>query len=217
MSDRAGKTPRGRDADSRLVLGIIILLIGVGLLAERVFHGLAEGGVVLLVGIVFLVLWLLRGRYAQLVLGCLLTAAGAGGLIAHSLDTGHAGSISLGCGFIAIYLLDLVRTRSAHWWPLLPGAVLVAGGVLAETSVLRQYFWPAALVIVGVAILGGEWRRRGPGGGHPGSWRGRGGSGGGSGSGPAGSRPGGPETPEVVEGTVVAEDEAPVGAGGDQK
>ena len=151
----------GWPCDLRLVLGIVILLIGIALLAERVFHGLAEGGVVLAVGIVFLVLWLLRGRYGQLVVGCLATAVGVGGVIDRSLTPAHAGSISLGCGFIAIYLLEEARTRRAHWWPLLPGVVLVAGGLLAEASVLRRYFWPVALVIVGLAIVSGEWRHRG--------------------------------------------------------
>lgn len=202
----------GRD-DGRLIVGIVILLIGIALLAERVFHGLAEGGVVLAVGIVFLVLWLLRGRYGQLVVGCLATAVGVGGVIDRSLNTGHAGSISLGCGFIAIYLLEEARTRRAHWWPLLPGVVLVAGGLLAEASVLRRYFWPVALVIVGLAIVSGEWRHRGSRGDRPGWW----GRGAGGGAGGPGGGPGGPETPDVVEGTVVAEDDVTVGAGGEKK
>lgn len=136
---------------------------------------------------------------------------------------------------MAIYVLDLLRNRSGHWWPLVPGAALIVGGALAETSVLREFFWPVALVIVGLLILSGEWRRRGPGDG-PGRGRSRGagrgpfgGAGGrfgpggpfGSAGGPFGG-PGGPTDAqggaEVVEGKVVGEDTiASPAAGGDQR
>ncbi len=231
---RAGLKARLREArgaaDSRLVLGVVLVAIGVALIATRLFHGLAEGGAVLIVGVVLLALWAVNDRYGHLVLGCILSSLGVGGVIAGHVGSGHAGSIALGGGFVAIYVLDLLRNRSGHWWPLVPGAALIVGGALAETSVLREFFWPVALVIVGLLILSGEWRRRGPGDG-PRRGRGRGagrgpfgGAGGRFGSGGPFGSPGGPaDVPggsvEVVEGKVVAEDDAtpPAAAGGDPR
>jgi hypothetical protein len=191
-------------AGTRFVLGVVLIAIGITLIATRLFHGLAEGSVVLVIGAVLLAVWAMSDRYGHLVLGSILVSVGLGGIIAGDVGNGHAGSIALGGGFLAIYVLDRLRHRTAHWWPLLPGVALVLGGALAETSVLRQYFWPVALVIVGLLIVSGEWRGRTARG-----WSRREGPGrrGDPFGGPGGASATGAGAPEVVEGKVVAEDE----------
>lgn len=148
------------EADSRLLIGIVIVAVGVALLLMRVFPALNEGGAVLVIGVAFLVAWSIRGAYALLVAGCVLSSIGVGGIIAGHVDFSHAQAISLGVGFCAIYILDLMRTHSSPWWPLVPGAILVVSGVFANSHVLREFFWPAALIVVGLLIVNGGLHER---------------------------------------------------------
>lgn len=132
LRDERGAAGRG------FVLGAALIAVGLALLATSLFRGLAEGGAVLVIGIVLLAVWAFSDRYAHLVLGSVLTAIGIGGVVAGDVGGSHAGSIALGVGFTAIWALDLLRHRRAHWWPLVLGVVLILGGLLAETSELRR-------------------------------------------------------------------------------
>jgi hypothetical protein len=213
LRDERGAAGRG------FVLGVALIAVGLALLATSLFRGLAEGGAVLVIGIVLLAVWAFSDRYAHLVLGSVLTAIGIGGVVAGDVGGSHAGSIALGVGFAAIWALDLLRHRRAHWWLLVLGVTLILGGLLAETSELRRYFWPVALVIVGLLIVSGDWCRRRPRGGSGGglfsSYHGPGGPfpGGGPGAagwpfgGASGPQAGAAGDPDVVEGKVVDEDE----------
>jgi len=73
-------------------------------------------------------------------------------------------SIGLGLGFVAIFVVQLVVARASHWWPLIPGGILVLVG-LAETvpqaQAVLEKGWPVILIVIGLAILGGQfWRTR---------------------------------------------------------
>jgi CHASE2 domain-containing sensor protein len=71
--------------------------------------------------------------------------------------------LCLAASFLAIFLLGLLLGTSKHWWPLVPGLVLlVAGGAqyasrldffpsAVETAV--RTWWPAALVLAGAFLL----------------------------------------------------------------
>lgn len=63
----------------------------------------------------------------------------------------------LGCGFLAIAVVDRLVSASGGvwWWPLIPGGVLVVTGASSLTGVpnLERYLVPAALIIIGAALL----------------------------------------------------------------
>ena len=95
------------------------------------------------------------GKHIDMVLG-----AEARGFI-----LGAAVAYGLGAGFVAIYLLDLLRQRRrSSWWPLVPGAVLVAVGLLQNTTgwgSLGDLGWPLLLIVAGVIVVGVALARRG--------------------------------------------------------
>ena len=75
--------------------------------------------------------------------------------------TGDIEALGLGVGFLLIYAIDSMYRGSSHWWPLIPGGVLVVAGTssVVDADVVKL-LWPALFVIVGVAMLVGVNRRR---------------------------------------------------------
>jgi Na+/H+ antiporter NhaB len=63
-------------------------------------------------------------------------------------------------GFIAIFVLQLIVARQSHWWPLIPGGLLVLVGIaegISQAQVLIEKGWPLILVLVGLLILAGQF------------------------------------------------------------
>jgi Na+/H+ antiporter NhaD/arsenite permease-like protein len=81
------------------------------------------------------------------------------------LGTAVAVPIGLGLGFIAIFVIQLIVARQSHWWPLIPGGILVLVGVaegFPQAHTLIEKGWPLILVLIGLAILAGQfWPARG--------------------------------------------------------
>ena len=65
--------------------------------------------------------------------------------------------LGLGSGFIAIFVIALIYQRQSHWWPLIPGTVLLLVGSPRAEWVFDFVFsnWPLILVFVGLMILMG--------------------------------------------------------------
>jgi hypothetical protein len=156
----------GARRQSRVVtLGAILVVIGAALLAYRFSDTLAAGGVTLVIGLIFLTAWAFTGRFGLLVPGGVLGGLAFGMIVR---DAGLAGSpvaLGLGLGFVAIYVLDGLR-RSAwpHWWPLVPGGVLILVAALQATSgwdALGAFAWPLVLIATGLTVLAVARSRRG--------------------------------------------------------
>jgi hypothetical protein len=147
-----------------LALGSALVVIGAVLLAGRYSDALAAGGPALWLGLGFLVWWAFRGTYGLLLPASVLTGLGLGSTLGEIGFYGNAVALGLGAGFLAIYALDALRHHgSSSWWPLIPGIVLVAVGLLQHTSgwdALSRLGWPLFLIIVGLIIVGGALSRR---------------------------------------------------------
>jgi len=75
----------------------------------------------------------------------------------------EAWPLGLGFGFIAVYLIPLVYERRSHWWPLIPGGVLLINAFSSFQKFVNVVFdnWPLALVVVGIIVLLGAFRGQG--------------------------------------------------------
>ncbi len=159
-----------RRSDTSGVAGLI--LIAAGALA-LLGHYVPDAGqyIVLAIGLVLLVLFVVNREYGALIPGCILTGIGVGIPLA-AANPGELGGalvlISLGCGFIAIWLLSfLFRLPDHHWWPLVPGLILGTIGAGMAAGERNQAVadainvgWPVVLVAAGVLLLFGAVRRR---------------------------------------------------------
>jgi hypothetical protein len=151
---------------SGLMAGLILVVLGLGLLAINLVQGLGNAAILFLVGGVFVAFYLYRRNYGLLIPGCILLGLGLGAIGQVALAAGDYGSwtldnlssLGLGAGFLAIYLIDRIYRGATHWWPLIPGGVLVIAGLAQSNGDLRRVLslgWPLILVLVGLVLLAG--------------------------------------------------------------
>ena len=157
--------------------GAVLITIGAALLVGQLV-GDFEQFILLAIGIVLLVLFAVSRNPGTLIGGGIVTGLGAGVVIAANTEGDIAGAavlFGLGLGFVGVWLVGtLMRIQETRFWPLVPGAILIAIGfvVLAGTEAAQalEWLWPVMLIGLGVvvilaAVLG---RGRGSPGGGPG-------------------------------------------------
>ncbi len=72
---------------------------------------------------------------------------------------GDLDTIGLGAGFVAIYVIDILYRGRSHWWPLIPGAILIVAGVASGSlEHLISVGWPLVLIVIGLRMLVGGSR-----------------------------------------------------------
>lgn len=144
-----------------VVAGAILILLGLVFLAEQLVGGFGEEVFLFVIGGAFLLGYFLRRRYGFLIPGCILVGLAFGGLGENSpFAIGDFTNVGLGLGFVAIYLIDLAYTGSSHWWPLIPGVILVVTGIAQGNEAIENLFrvgWPLILVFIGLLILAGTF------------------------------------------------------------
>ena len=103
-----------------------------------------------------------------LVLGSILTGVGIG-IVLDSAASGEAESgvmmLALAGGFLGIWVIgSIYRLSENHWWPLIPGGILSAVGlvVLAEDGIGGDVWrlWPVIIIAVGLIVLASSLTRR---------------------------------------------------------
>ncbi|MGC2239689.1 MAG: hypothetical protein WA726_02510 [Acidimicrobiia bacterium] len=151
--------------DGRLVAGVILVVVGIGLFAAQFVEGLDSAIWLISLGVLFTAGYFYRHSYGLLIPGGILFGIGLGQVGDQVFDGfDGSGSIGLGLGFVLIYLIDrLYRGSIAPWWPLIPGGILLITGLAnagEPFSRIMDYAWPAILIIIGVAILLGVNRAR---------------------------------------------------------
>jgi hypothetical protein len=147
----------------RLTVGVVLFAIGGALLAQYYSDTLRDGGAVFVVAVALLAAWAVRGMHGFLLPGAILAGIAAGDIFAGANTFHNAEMICLGGGFVAIFVLDFVRRGCAHWWPLVPGIVLVVTGLVqsnAGWSHVRDLLWPALLIVVGLGVVIGALGER---------------------------------------------------------
>lgn len=141
---------------ARLIPGLILIVLGVAFLLGQYFE-FGPALLLLLLGLAFLIPYALTRSYGLLVPGCILAGIGLGLLFDRApLGTMITLPIGLGLGFIAIFVLQLVIARQSHWWPLIPGGILILVGIaegVPQAQMLIEKGWPLILVLIGLLIL----------------------------------------------------------------
>lgn len=157
----AATTPHTPASQSRaaLVIGFVLVLVGGGALVSELLPEF-DRYVPLVIGLGLLAVFLVTRAYVALVFGGILTGVGAGLLVADLLpgtkDDGPGAVLGLGFGFVGIWLASwLTRVKEHHFWPLIPGGILLLVGVglvldLFEQDVSR---WVVPAIIVGIGVL----------------------------------------------------------------
>lgn len=152
----------------RLSAGITLILLGVALYFVRALGGVGEAATLLTLGGLALAAYAFTKTYGLAVVGGLLSGWALGALARKPLDLDDATEVGLGAGFVLVYLAALAVERRSHWWPLVPGSILLLTGFglwrRARTFLLGEG-WPLILVIVGLLLVLGAIGRRGESGG----------------------------------------------------
>jgi hypothetical protein len=164
-------SPPGHDRrggrDGSWIGGGVLIAIGVAFLLGQLLPN-AGRYVPLLVGLIFLAVFLVTRNYGFLVPGGIVTGVGVGIVLAME-DQGRVGGglflVSLGLGFVGIFILGaLFRLRENHPWPLIPGGILCTIGLITLAGTrydeAARFAWPAALIVLGLLfVLRGIIRR----------------------------------------------------------
>lgn len=151
MKEINGQQP---DKHKRRHTGLILILIGAALFVLNNFEGPTDTIIFFLVGGLFLVGYLLRRAFGLLIPACILLGLGIGSVFEESaLPISSFTSIGLGIGFVAITVIDFLYRRRAHWWPMIPGLILIVVGVGSDYMDLGEVLsrgWPLILVLIGI-------------------------------------------------------------------
>jgi hypothetical protein len=141
---------------AKVIPGLILIFLGIAFLLAQYLE-FSPGLVLTLLGLVFVLLYVLMRSYGLLVPGCILTGLGLGLMFDRPpLVAQVAVPIGLGFGFLAIFVVQLVVMRTTHWWPLIPGGILVRVGVadgVPQAQMLIEKGWPLILVAIGLVVL----------------------------------------------------------------
>lgn len=142
---------------SRVTAGAILILLGIVLILMQVTEDYRGETWTFLIGGLFVAGYIYRRAYGMLIPGCILLGIGLGSIGENSpWDLGDFGSIGLGVGFVAIFLIALVYEGRTHWWPLIPGGVLIISGLASGSKTFRELLevgWPALIILVGLLLL----------------------------------------------------------------
>lgn len=147
--------------DGRLVTGAILIVLGLGLLALQFVQGFGEAVLFFLIGGLFVAGYLYRDAYGLLIPGGIFLGLGLGAIGEGAvLEFADFEAIGLGIGFLSIYVIALVYQGSSHWWPLVPGFILILVGLATGNEVLQRLLsvgWPLILVFIGLMFLAGAF------------------------------------------------------------
>ena len=116
------------------------------------------------IGALFVTGYVYSRNFGLLIPGCILLGLGSARILETTLPKIEQPHFGLGLGFLAIYFIALLFERKAHWWPLIPGTILILVGLSIREEVFRYVFsqgWPLILVVIGAVILIGGLARSG--------------------------------------------------------
>jgi hypothetical protein len=134
----------------------VLILLGLSLFLLRLVEGSAWALLFFPLGALLIGLYLYRRLDWYLVSGCIFLGIGLGSIGERiSLGVGNFSAVGLGTGFIAIYVVHLIHERKSAWWPLVPGLILVIGGIASASRALAEFSeraWPLLFVVAGLIV-----------------------------------------------------------------
>ena len=148
-------------SQSKITAGAILILLGVGFFALQFMEGFGEAVMFFLIGGAFMVGYLFRRAYGLLIPGGILLGLGLGSVGETTFQSfGDIKGIGLGVGFVSIYLIHLIYVGKSHWWPLIPGGILIVAGFASASRNFERLLsvgWPLILILVGLLVLAGAF------------------------------------------------------------
>jgi hypothetical protein len=148
-----------------LLTGAVLIVLGLGVFVLQYARGFGEAVPFLAIGGLFVAGYLYRGTYGLLIPGGILLGLGLGSIAERAMPASvDFDAIGLGVGFMAIYVIALVYAGGSHWWPLIPGVVLIIAGIAAGDRSLEHLLWqgwPLILVVLGILLLVGAFGVKG--------------------------------------------------------
>ena len=146
-----------RNRRSQIAAGAALIVIGIVALALQYFEGPGRAVILLLAGGSFIATYFYTEIYGLLIPGGILLGLGLGSLGEwRDVAVRDPNAVGLGVGFVAIYIVERAYRRRAHWWPLIPGVILVGSGFGARFGDVGHILWrwaPAILVVLGVVLV----------------------------------------------------------------
>jgi len=145
---------------TRITAGSTLIVVGFVLFFLQHMKGFGETAIFAALGAIFLVGYLWRKSYGLLVPAGILLGLAVGSYFEEISEGATDWSLfGLGCGFFLIYVLDLLYRRRRHWWPVVPGSILVLLAFPASEDLLHILLdhWPLLLVLIGVVIVIGAF------------------------------------------------------------
>lgn len=146
----------------KLTAGIVLVLFGLGFFLVQRLDTIGHEVITLIIGAAFLVAYFFQKAYGLLVPAGVLLGLGTGQLLQGQYWWANEGiPLGLGVGFLAIYVIARLYQGASHWWPLIPGTILVIVGLPRTARVFRVLleYWPLVLVAIGLIVLVGAFRR----------------------------------------------------------
>jgi hypothetical protein len=147
-----------------MTVGVVLIVVGVAFFLRPRFDFFESEYLLLLLGALFLGGYLWQRRYGLMVPAGVLLGLGAGQLLDGALSgPTQWGQLALGLGFLGVFAVPLALGDRSHWWPLIPGAVLILSALEQTEDLVRYLFenWPLLLVLIGVALVTAGWFGRG--------------------------------------------------------
>lgn len=138
----------------KFATGITLVVLGVIFFVLQFAEGYSEALMFFLFGAGFLIAYFYKKKYGFLIPGCLLLGLGLGTVFGRS---GNLESIGLGIGFVVIYVIAYLYEKKSHWWPLIPGVILIFTGIGKESDLFSKG-WPLILVFIGIFIIIREFK-----------------------------------------------------------
>ncbi len=152
--------------NARLIPGLLLIALGMVMLLAQFFE-FGPGLLLLFFGLLFFIAYGATRSFGLLIPACILAGLGIGIVVGRAPMREDASVLlGLGLGFIAIFVIQLVVAGRSHWWPLVPGGLLVLAGLaeaVPEGQVLVERGWPLVLILIGLAILAAQFRMSLPG------------------------------------------------------
>jgi hypothetical protein len=158
-------TPRAiqRSRRSQVATGAALVVIGLVALALQYFEGPGRAVVLLIAGGSFIATYLYTDIYGLLIPGGILSGLGLGILGEWcEISVRDPNAIGLGIGFASIYAIERAYRHRAHWWPLVPGVILIVSGLGARFGDVGHILWmwaPAVFVLLGIVLVVRALRR----------------------------------------------------------
>ena len=134
------------------IAGIILIILGIWLIIGLPFTFVNVKIFHLVLGALFLAAYFHKKAYGFLIPGCILLGLSIGGTPSSYFGYRFVNTIYLGLGFIMIYVIDRIYRGKTHWWPLIPGGIIIFTSIRGSWDLVKSG-WPILLILLGLYII----------------------------------------------------------------